>query len=106
MTYGYHIHLNNGSNSFMGFDWICQHGGLNSSDYCEVYAGTIEADNEIDACEALYARLHLEQPEGYKGRSFSFPMLSCSKVRMNPNRPHGSVTALASKTLREFSEQQ
>lgn len=71
MTYGYHIHLNNGLNSFMGFDWICQHGGLNSSDYYEVYAGTIEADNETDACEALYTRFNLEQPKDYKGRRFS-----------------------------------
>lgn len=71
MTYGYHIHLNNGLNSFMGFDWICQHGGLNSSDYCEVYAGIIKADNETDACEALYTRFNLEKPEDYRERSFS-----------------------------------
>ena len=67
----YHILLNNGLHSFMGFDWIYHHGGLNSSDYCEVYAGTIEADDETNACESLYTRFNLEHPEDYKGRRFS-----------------------------------
>lgn len=65
----YRIQMNNGPHSFMGFGWIYQHGGLNSSDYCEVYAGTIEADNETDACESLFEQFSMKPPEDYYGRS-------------------------------------
>lgn len=57
---------------FAGWDELQRIGKFDWKDYKVVYAGTVEAANETDACETLYQKFNVgKKPLCYHGTSMS-----------------------------------